>query len=84
MRAFTGLLDLQLLLGIILLIGRGLARFRIEHAVAMVIAVAIAHLSVRWRQAEDPVRFRNNLASVIGALLVIVAGVAVLPQGWFG
>ena len=31
MAAYTGLLDLQLLLGLILLIGLGLERFRIEH-----------------------------------------------------
>jgi uncharacterized membrane protein YphA (DoxX/SURF4 family) len=84
MSAFAGLMDLQLVFGLILFFGRGVVRFRIEHAVTMIVAIVIAHLAMRWRNAEDALRFRNNLIAVAGALLIIIAGVAVLPQGWFG
>ena len=82
MTGYTGLLDLQLLLGIILLIGLGLERYRIEHAVTMVIALILAHLSILWRDKADKVKFRNNFLAILIGILLIIAGVAVLPQGW--
>ena len=45
MSGYTGLLDLQLLLGIILLITRGIVGYQIEHAITMVIAIVLAHLA---------------------------------------
>lgn len=82
MAGFTGLLDLQLLLGIILLFVLGIERYRIEHAVTMVIAIVLVHLARRWRDAPDPIRFRNNFLVILAAMLLIIAGVFVLPQGW--
>ncbi len=82
MAGYTGLLDLQLLLGIVLLIGLGLERFRIEHAVTMLIAIILAHLSMLWRDKADKVKFRNNFLAILIGMLLIIAGVAVLPQGW--
>lgn len=83
MGGYTGLLDLQLLMGIILLVGLGLdTRFRLEHAITMILAIILAHLAIRWRRADDTVRFRNNSAVIIAGLLLIFAGVSVLPQGW--
>jgi len=64
MRAVTGLMDLQALLGIILLIGLGIERFRIEHAITMIIALAILHLAVLWRSRSDRIKFRNNLLAI--------------------
>jgi len=84
MTIYTVLLDIQLLLGIVLLIGLGLINYRIEHAVTMIIAVVLAHLSRIWRDKDDNVQFRNNFIVIIVGLLLIVAGVFVLPQGWFG
>jgi uncharacterized membrane protein YphA (DoxX/SURF4 family) len=84
MAAYTGLLDLQLLLGLILLMGLGLERFRIEHAITMLVAIILAHLSRAWRDKEDKVRFRNNFLAILVGILFIIAGVTVLPQGWFG
>lgn len=88
MSGFVGLLDLQLLLGIILFImgwlDVGLVRFRAEHAFAMILAVALAHLSRRWRNADDVTRFRNYALIILGVFILIFAGIAVLPQGWFG
>lgn len=83
MLGLTILMDLQLLLGIILLVGLGLVRYQIEHAVAMVIAVAILHLSARWRKAADTIKFRNNLLAIIFSIIIIILGVSLLPQGWF-
>lgn len=80
MSAFTGLMDSQVLLGLILLFGLGgINRFRMEHAVAMLIAVVLAHLPMRWREAPDSTRFRNNLLVIIGVLVLVVAGISVLP-----
>ena len=79
MTAYTILLDLQLLLGIILLIGGELARYRIEHAFTMIIAIVLAHLSRLWRDKDDPVKFRNNFLAIAAGLLLIVAGLNVLP-----
>lgn len=81
MSAFSGLLDLQVLLGLILLLGLGVNMARIEHAVTMIVAVVLVHLRVRWRQAPDPIRFRNNLIVVAVALILTFVGVAVLAAG---
>jgi hypothetical protein len=82
MSAYTGLLDLQVLLGIILLFTRGVANYQIEHAIKMVIAVILAHLSRLWRDKEDKTKFRNNFLVIVVGLLLIVLGVAILPLGW--
>ena len=74
-------MDLQALLGIILLIGLGIERFRIEHAIIMIIAIVILHLSVLWRNKSDYVRYRNNLLAIVVSMIVVVIGVGVLPQG---
>lgn len=84
MAAYTGLLDLQLLMGIILLIDRGFSGRPLEHAITMVVAVILAHLSRLWRDKPDKVKFRNNFLVILVGMLLIIAGVSVLPQGWFG
>lgn len=84
--AFSGLMDLQALLGIIMLIGfsinEGLPMVRIEHSTTMLIAVVLGHLPARWKKAADSVRFRNTLFCIIGALLFVYVGVMRLPGGW--
>lgn len=82
MAAYTGLLDLQFLLGIILLLGRGLERFQIEHAITMLVAIILAHLSRAWRDKEAKIKFRNNFLAILVGLFLIIAGVSFLPQGW--
>ncbi len=84
---FSGLLDLQVTLGLILMVWTGLTdigfpMFRIEHATTMIIAAVVAHLPARWKNAEDKVRFRNTLFCILGALLLIYVGVMRLPGGW--
>jgi hypothetical protein len=77
---FSGLIDLQALLGIIVLFGMGFdAMYRIEHAVTMVIAAVIAHLPMRWKKDESANALRNNLFVVIGVFVIIILGIGVLP-----
>lgn len=88
--AFTGLMDTQMLLGILYLVwdglggGTGFPRIRMEHGVAMVLAVIVAHLPAAWKKASDHVRTRNTLIAVIVALVIIFIGVARLgmPRWW--
>ena len=85
--AFSGLMDLQALVGLILLVwggvaGVGFPSFRIEHTVTMIIAAVVAHLHVLWKNADDQKRFRNSLFIVLDTLIVIFIGVARLPGGW--
>jgi hypothetical protein len=82
---FSGLIDLQVTLGIIYFIWNGLAAegfpmFRIEHAITMIIAAVVAHLPVRWRNADDKTRFRNSLFIILDVLIIIFIGVVRLPK----
>ncbi|MBL8102223.1 MAG: hypothetical protein JNM02_06820 [Anaerolineales bacterium] len=84
---FSGLLDLQVTIGLILMIWTGLAgvgfpMFRIEHATTMIIAAVVAHLPARWKNAADTIRFRNTLFCILAALLLVYVGVMRLPGGW--
>lgn len=85
--AFSGLVDLQVLLGLIYLIwsgtsGVGFPRHRIEHAVIMIIAAVLAHLPRRWRDAPLKTRARNNILIIAAVLVLVYIGVARLPLGW--
>jgi hypothetical protein len=80
---FSGLMDLQALLGLILLLfdGKGFPSFRIEHAITMIIAAVVAHLHVLWKNADDKLRFRNSLFIVLDVLIIVYIGVVRLPGG---
>ena len=88
MSGFTGLVDLNVTLGLILFVGLGITQgvwpaFRWEHMVTMILAAAVAHSSAAWRKSEDSAtKFRNNLFVVLGALLLIFVGVMRLRGGW--
>lgn len=86
MSAFSGLMDLQSLLGLILLLWSGFAGvgfpfFRIAHALIMIVAAILAHMSRRWKNADDATRFRNNLFLIVGSLILILIGISILPAG---
>ena len=82
--AFTSLMDVQLLVGVIYLIWSGLQGFgfppyRIAHAVVMVIAVVLAHLTSLGKDKSDTIRYRNGFLFLLASLLVVFIGVSLLP-----
>ena len=87
MSSFTGLLDLNVILGIVLLLAWGLRdsewpMYRIEHAGTMLLAVVVAHATVRWRKkGDDAAQFRNSLITIVVVMLLVVVGV-VSVGGW--
>jgi hypothetical protein len=90
MSGFVGLLDLQMLLGIVILIwlgtsGAGWPRQRFEHGATMLIAVIVAHIfSKKWRELPGAARGRNYVLLMLIVLALIFVGVMRLPQGWMG
>jgi uncharacterized membrane protein YphA (DoxX/SURF4 family) len=84
---FTGLIDLQVLLGLIYLLwsglgaGTGFPSFRIEHMVIMLVAAVVAHLGILWKKSDDKIRFRNSLFIIADTLIIIILGLARLPGG---
>ena len=84
MSGYTGLLDLSVLLGVIIIIGLGEWKIvQIEHAVTNIIAVVIAHIfAQRAKKIEDPkLKARTSLLGVVISILIIVVGVAFVG-GW--
>jgi len=84
MSGFSGLMDLQATLGIVLLVWSGLAgvgfpRYRLEHAFIMVLAAVVAHLSARWKNADEPIRYRNYFLIILASLALVLIGISVLP-----
>ena len=82
---FSGLMDLQVTIGLIYLIwsgvsGAGFPSFRIEHAITMIIAAVVAHLHVLWKNSDDKTRFRHSLFIVLDTLVIVLLGVARLPR----
>jgi hypothetical protein len=83
---FSGLMDLQMLLGFIYFFvtglgGAGFPLFRIEHMGTMLVAAVIAHAPAMFRK-RDVNPHLVGLLAVVGALVLVVIGVAVLPGGW--
>jgi len=84
MSGYTGLLDLSVLLGVIIIIGLGeWEMVQIEHAVTNIIAVVIAHIfAQRAKKIEDPkLKARTSLLGVVISLAIIIVGVAFVG-GW--
>ncbi|HFE67220.1 MAG TPA: hypothetical protein ENJ93_08150 [Chloroflexi bacterium] len=84
MLAYTILLDIQLLMGLTLLIfGGEFDRLHLEHATTMIIAIVVAHLNIIWRKSDDSGKiFRNNLIVVLISLALILMGVIRFRGGW--
>jgi len=84
--AFGGLMDTQMLLGVMFFILDGLGKtgfppYRWEHALTMLMAVIVAHLPALWKNKDDATRTRNTLIAVIVSLLLVFAGIRPLG-GW--
>ncbi len=86
--AFAGILDLQTLLGIILLIintfNTGSAYFRsaLPHTISMLLAVVAAHIAARWSKSPD--KTVRTLIATILASLFILSGIREITGQWLG
>ena len=84
---FSGLMDLQVLLGLIYFIWNGVAvtgfpLYRILHGIVMLGAVVAAHLPARFKTLTDKLRFQYSAFAIIGSLILIIIGVSIVPNGW--
>lgn len=81
---FTILLDINVLLGLILLFfGGGFNGPRLEHATTMILAAIAAHMTAMWRKSTDsPLKFRNQMLMVVLALVLVLFGVIRLRGGF--
>jgi hypothetical protein len=85
MSGFSGLMDLQATVGIVLLFwagfaGAGFPLSRILHGVIMIVAAVVAHLAARWKNADDVTRFRNTLFTIVSTLVLVFIGISVLSM----
>lgn len=83
---FSGLMDLQVLLGFLYFFITGFGEagfpmFRIEHMGTMLVAAAAAHVpSMLKKRAAN--KYLVGFFAILGALTLIILGVARLPGGW--
>ena len=81
---FSGLMDLQVLLGLIYFIWNGLTvtgfpLYRIEHMITMIIATGLSHVSARLKNLNDKLRFQYSLFVILGTLVLVFIGISFLP-----
>jgi hypothetical protein len=83
---FVGFLDLQIVLGLLLMVAGIFYGALMGHLVMMLLAAAAAHgASVMARRSADPRRaLQIRLAGVVVALLLIVGGVMAIGRSVFG
>ena len=84
---FSGLLDTQVLLGLIYFVwsgldGSGFPGFRWEHMVIMLVAAALGHVPARLKALGDKQRFFYSVVAILCALAMVYVGVMRLPGGW--
>lgn len=85
MSVFTGLLDLQVLLGILLVVTGVFYPALLGHILMMLLAVAAAHgAAVAARRAEPRRAERIRLLGVLVALALIVGGVLAIGRSLLG
>ncbi len=83
MLAYTIVLDINVLFGIINLFREGFTREHMEHGFMMILALIVAHSTAAWRNSDDSAKiFRNNIIAILVSLAFIVAGVVLLRGGW--
>ena len=84
--SFTGLLDLQVLLGIALVIGGIFPDAVVGHLVMMVFAAVVTHASsiVGKRSSSERRELGIRLAGIVVALALIVGGVLAIGRSVLG
>ena len=81
---YSGLMDLQVLIGLIYFIWNGLAvtgfpAYRILHMIVMILAAALGHVPARLKSMPDKPRFQYSLFAIIGSLVLVGVGISLLP-----
>jgi hypothetical protein len=81
-RVYTVLLDIQLLVGILLVLAALTMQQPVPwiHPIIMIPAIVIAHLSRRFAAQPDRKRHQAQLAIYLGSLALIVIGLAVIGR----
>ena len=84
MLAYSIVIDINVLLGLINLISIGVyARPQLEHAFMMILSLVVVHASAAWRKSEDSAKiFRNNIIVILVSLAFIFIGVITIRGGW--
>ncbi|CAN5768477.1 hypothetical protein BH23GEM6_BH23GEM6_06460 [soil metagenome] len=85
MSSFVGLLDLQILLGLLLVIGGIFYPMIIGHLTLMALAAVAAHVAaIRAKRASDPhVSHQIRLVGTLITLGLIAAGISAIGRGIF-
>jgi hypothetical protein len=85
---YTGLLDLNVLLGLIIIVGLSISAGQValgwlEHAVTNIVGVVVAHVFAQRakKQTDDKAAMRQRLTGVVVSILIIIVGVMVVG-GW--
>ena len=83
--AFTGLIDLQILIGIGVLITRPFSSQLIGHLLMMVLAAVVAHgtTSVVRKRPEDQKTFGPHVVGAALALALVAGGIMAIGRGVF-
>src|SRR5512139_543402 len=81
-RAYPVLLDIQLLVGIFLVLAALTVQQPVPwiHPIVMIPAVVVAHLSRRFAAQPDRQRHQAQFAIYLGSLALVAAGLAVIGQ----
>lgn len=81
-RAYAALLDLQLLVGVLLVLAALNLQQSIPwiHPIIMIPTVVIAHLSRRFAARPDRTRHQAQLAIYLGSLALVAIGLTVIGQ----
>ncbi|CAG0936691.1 hypothetical protein TFLX_05574 [Thermoflexales bacterium] len=81
-RAYAALLDLQLLVGVLLVLAALILQQTVPwlHLLIMIPAVVIAHLGRRFAAAPDRKRHQVQFAIYLGSFALVAIGLAVIGQ----
>ena len=81
---FSGLMDLQALIGLIYFLWSGFIidafpAYRIGHGIIMLIAAIIPHFSPLWKDTDSSTRYINNFYLLLASFLLMLVGISLIP-----
>ena len=81
--ALSGLMDAQVLLGFVYFLwdgfaGAGFPGYRWLHMLLMIAAAGLMHVPARLKSLGDKQRFSYSILSILGALVLVFVGIAIL------